>query len=120
MIEYVHNPTERANITACALGINLNIDYESYGGTESITAMMGEDIVFKGTTSQTVTYLCGLHMKINKILATLSSDGIHHQDKDSSIRSLSETCSPKSLTELYLKWILGNKSIVRYLGDSIF
>lgn len=115
-IEYKHNPTERAHLAACALGINLNVRHESYGGTESLLAMVDEEVVFHGNTSETVTYLCGLHNKINRILALFAADNIHHQDKDECMMSLSETCAPTPLKKEYLKWILGNKHLIKYLG----
>lgn len=120
MLEYKHNPTERAQLTACALGINLNIDYDSYGGTESVVAMVDDVVVFQGTTSETVTYLCGLHAKISSILALFSADNINHQDKDRCIESLSETCAPTPMTREYLKLILGNEHLIKYLdGGSL-
>lgn len=114
-IEHKHNPTERAHLTACALGIHLNIRHESYGGTESLLAMVGDEIVFHGTVDQTVTYLCGLHMKINQILALFSAVGVHHQDKDACISALAGTCAPTPLTREYLKWVFGNEHLIRYL-----
>ncbi|AGH16086.1 hypothetical protein VPKG_00049 [Vibrio phage pYD21-A] len=117
-IEYKHNATERAHLTSCALGIHLNIRHESYGGTRSLRAMVEDEIVFHGPVADTVTYLCGLHTKINRILALFAADGIHHQDKEKCIKSLSETCAPTPLTREYLKWILGNKHLIKYLdGD---
>ena len=118
MLEYKHNPAERAQLVACALGIHLNINHESYGGTESVIAMVDDVIVFNGTTSETVTYLCGLHAKISSILALFSADGINHQDKDRCIASLSETCAPTPLTREYLKWIFGNEYLIKYLNGS--
>lgn len=120
MLDYIHNPTERAHLTACALGIHLNVNYESYGGTESLRAMVDDVIVFSGTTTETITYLCALHNKINRILAMFLADGIQHQDKDRCLKSISETCSPKQLSEYYLMWIYENKSLIRYLTDSKF
>ncbi len=120
MLVYIHNPTERAHLTACALGIHLNIDHKSYGGTESLRAMVEDEIVFHGTVTDTVTYLCGLHTKINSILSLFSAEGIHHQDKEQCLKSLSETCAPTPLTREYLKWIFENKSLIRYLTDTPF
>ena len=44
MLVYIHNQTERAHLTAGALGIHLNIDHKSYGGTESLRAMVEDEI----------------------------------------------------------------------------
>ena len=40
-----------------------------------------------------------------KIRMLLSAESIDEQDKDSAIKSLSETCMPKRLTEIYLSLI---------------
>ena len=117
MLKYSHDPVERAHITACALGINLNIDFQSYGGTQSVRAMVGDEIVFHGTSSQTVTFLCGLHSKISRLLALFSSEGVHHQDAGGCYQSISGTVSPKRLTETYDKWIKGNGSLIRHLDS---
>lgn len=116
MLKYSHDPVERAHITACALGINLNIDFQSYGGEKSIRAMVGDEIVFHGTSGQTVTFLCGLHSEVSSLLALFSSEGVHHQDESSCHELISGTVSPKRLMAVYAKWIKGNEILIRHLG----
>ena len=116
LLRYAHNPTERASITACALGIHLNYASESYGGTDSILAMKEDKIVFHSTTQDTVSFLCGLHKKVNGILALFSAENIHHQDKESCIKSIAETCANRKNLEIYNDWIYGNESLIRELS----
>jgi len=116
MLEHARNPVERAHLTACALGIHLNIAHESYGGTESIRVMVDDEIIFHGTVSQAVAFMCSLHSKVSRLLALFSADKVDHQDKSSCYHSISGTVAPKVLAELYDRWIFGNSDLVRYLG----
>lgn len=115
MLREIHNPVERALYTSCALGVHLNIDYESYGGTESIRCMRGGDVVFHSNRSDVISFLSGLHRKVQAVLALLSSEGIDCQDYDKAVISLSETVSPKRNLEVYKYWIYKNTDLVREL-----
>ena len=110
-----HNPTERAAYTAIALGINLNINYEAYGSTESLMAMRGESIVRHDTRSNVISWLCGLHSQISSLLSMLSSCNVHHQDFDACMKHLSDTCAPTRLKSLYSEWVYKNNSLIREL-----
>lgn len=43
--------------------------------------------------------------QVNSILALLKAEGINPQDKDTALKSISETCMPKRLSEIYLNFI---------------
>lgn len=116
ILREIHNPAERAAMTATALGIHLNLAHESYGGTDSVRAMVDDKIIFHSSTSDTVSFLCGLHRKVNSLLALFLAENIDFQDSKACERSISETCSPKINLEIYRTWIYENESLVRELG----
>ena len=115
VIDCPFNKTERANITACAMGISLNINYDPHGAGDHIVAMYGADIVFNGCADEAVAYICGLNSKVNMVLSLFAAEGIDYQNRDQCLTSLLETCAPTQLSRLYLYWILGNESLIRYL-----
>lgn len=105
-VEYKYNTFERALNCSLALGIHLNIDYQSYGGTESLRAMIGDEVLFHSTRSETITWLCGLHLRLMSILSLLKAEGIKFDDSQSAIKCLDETVQPKANKEFYQKYIL--------------
>ena len=117
MLDNIHDTNERALYTSCALGIHLNSENESYGGTLSIRCMKGGDIILHSTIDDVVTFLSGLHKKINSILGLLSADNINHQDYEQAIKSIGETVGAKKNIEIYQYWIYKNKSLVRELNQ---
>lgn len=115
-LDVKHNPTERAAYTAMSLGIHLNINYESYGSTESLIAMRGEFILRNDTRSNVISWLCGLHSQISSLLSMLSACNVHHQDCDGCMAHISETCAPTRLKKLYHEWVYQNENLVIELG----
>lgn len=116
LLRDIHSPVERANMTACTLGIHLKYAHESFGGTDSIRAMKEGRIIFHSTTQDTVSFLCGLHKKVNSLLALFSAENINHQDKESCTKSIIETCASKKNLEIYNDWIYGNESLIKALS----
>lgn len=104
-LEHCHDPLERALNCSVALGIHINRADEGYGGTPSLRCMIGEEVVFHSTKSATVTWLCSLHHRATAVLSLLKSEGIDFADKDSAIKSLSETVQAKANKEFYIKYI---------------
>lgn len=115
ILDHVHDPVERALYTSVALGIQMYIEYESYGSTESVRAMKEDIVLIHSKIEDVKAYLIGLYNKVNAVLSVISASGLHHQDKDRCIESLKETCAPKKAVEIYLEWIYENKSLIREL-----
>lgn len=105
-VEHKHDPAERALNCSLALDIHLNIDYQSCGGTESLIAMIGEEVLFNSTRSETITWLCGLHLRLSAILSLLKAEGIKLDDSERAIKCLDETVQSKANKEFYQKYIL--------------
>lgn len=110
-----HNAGERAAYTATALGLRCNLDYESYGSTDSARIMRADEVIFHSTVSEAVSFLCGIHAKIQSVLSLFSAEGINHQDKESALKSISETCQPTHITKVYMQYIFENKDLIREL-----
>ena len=105
-VEHKYNPAERALNCSLALGIHLNLSHESYGTTTSVIAMIGDEVLFHSTQSETITWLCGLHLRLSAILSLLKAEGIKFDDSDSAIKCLEGTVQSKSNKEFYQKYIL--------------
>lgn len=110
-----HNAGERAAYTATALGLRCNLDYESYGATDSVRITKDDEIIFHSTVSDATSFLCGLYTKIQSILSLFSAEGIDPQDKERALKSISETCLPTHITRVYMQHIFQNKDLVREL-----
>ena len=107
-VKHFHDPATRALNCSLALGIHLNAAIESYGGTDSIRAMIGDEIVFHSKRSDVISWLCGMHKRLLSILSLLSSEGIDLLDENAVTDSLSETVQSKANKEFYFKYIKPN------------
>jgi len=116
MLKKIHNPSERAAYTATVLGITMNLESYGYGGTGTVRAMKGEDLVIHSLQRDVVSFLCGLYGKVEAILALLKSENIDIKDSDLAIESLSKTVASKKNIEVYNYWIHKNESLAREIN----
>lgn len=112
-VEYFHNPSERALNCSLALDIHLSVANESYGGTDSMLAMIGNEVVFHSTRSDVIAWLCGMHKRLLSILSLLAAEKIDLSDEDAVISSLSETVQGKANKEFYIKYIKPNAEKIK-------
>jgi len=104
---------EKAAYTACSLGITICADSESYGGTKSVRAMKGEDLIIHSKQDEVVMFLCRLFSKIQSILALLKAEKTDINDYDAVIESLSYTVCGNKNVDIYKYWIYKNDDLMR-------
>lgn len=113
LLKDIHNPSERASYTATSLGLHANI----VGGTPSIIVMAGDTVLIHDTQSNVISWLCGIHAKVNAVLALLYACNADLHDLDCCMRHISETCAPKKLSEVYITFIFGNDALMRSISN---
>lgn len=101
MLEFKHDPKERALNIAEYLNIHLNIDYDN----DLVYAMIGEKVIYKHSEGFMVSFLCGLHNRAMKITSLLKAEGIEPCDYKGVIESLSETVQSKANIEFFESYI---------------
>lgn len=117
LLKEFHNPIDRASYTATTIGMHCNHDCQSYGGTYSVRVMIDEHILIHDTQTNVVSWLCGVHTKVNSLLAMLYSCNADIQDFETCMNHISETCAPTRLSKIYTQFIFGNEVLMRNLSD---
>lgn len=72
---------------------------------EDIYLTKGGDILVKLNFGSVEQWLRQLDKDVDSIKSLLKSEGVDEQDKAKALRSISETCMPKKLSEMYLRFI---------------
>lgn len=117
LLKDIHSPSERSAYTATSLGLHAKIMLESYGGAPSVMVMTGDAILIHDTQSNVISWLCGIHAKVNAVLALLYACNADLNDLDCCMRHISETCAPAKLSEIYINFIFGNKALMRSISN---
>ena len=116
ILEYKHNPAERALNCSICFDIAVNQFFKSYGRTESVVCMIGDQIIYHSTMSDTISWLCGIHKRASSILSLLKSEGISFDDSEQALRSISKTVQAKANKEIYETFILPVSDHIIYKG----
>lgn len=117
LLKDIYSHSERAAYTATSLGLHVNIELESYGGTPSVIVMAGDTILIHDTQSNVISWLSGIHAKVNAVLALLYACNADLHDLDCCMQHISETCAPTRLSEIYINFIFGNKALMRSISN---
>lgn len=72
---------------------------------DDVYIMKGDTIIVRLNMASVSTWVFGLDEKVERINSLLKADNVNPQDKDAALKSLSETCMPKRLSEVYLNFI---------------
>lgn len=72
---------------------------------DSVYLMKNGKILVNLNINQVEIWVGHLDRNVCSILAALKSEGVNPQDKDAALKSISETCMPKRLSEVYLNFI---------------
>ena len=68
--------------------------------------IMRDDVILARLNMTSVEmWVVDFDSRVESVLSLLKAEGINSQDKDAAIKSLSETCMPKRLSEIYLTFI---------------
>jgi len=68
--------------------------------------IMRDDVILARLNMASVQrWVVDFDSRVESVLSLLKSDGINPQDKGAALKSLSETCMPKRLSEIYLNFI---------------
>ena len=105
LLKFEHCPRDRALNFSVVFNIHLNLDYESYGGTESIRCMIDDKILYHSATSDVISFLCGMHRMALSILSLLKSENIDFSDEEKAVKSLSSTVRPRQNIDFYIEYI---------------